>query len=566
MLKSAAPTATRLGPGHVGMLLTALVALVVAAGGLGNEFVQDDRVMLLQNARMAAPVDWGALISLPYWPPPWTDRLWRPLSSVMLALQYQLGGEAPFLFRLVSALLYVATSVGVLLLAGRLVSGPVALAVALLFAAHPLHVEAIALAVAQGELLVALLALAMTGWYLYRRSTDNGALRPGDWALLAGGYLAASLSKEHGLLLPGLLLAAELLLVATPGMGKARRPWLGFAMLAGIGIVVLLARSLVLQDASAVSFTAEALSGLDIGGRALTMLMVATHWARLFLWPAHLRTDYAPQEFVASSSWGAAELGGLGLVLAVLGAIWLTRRGAPVVSFGLAWMVVALIPVSNVLVPTGVLVAERTLFLASLGVLIALGGAADLALGADSARRRTSRVVVALAVMMLVGIGIWRSVARWPVWKDEAAYVRGTVADSPMSFRAQRAQGELLFLQRRRAEGIAAYGRAIQYAPPGEVWRVRNDLARRYFEENQAALALEQLLASRREHPGEAETWNYLILAYLNLGEYPTAMQEAESALARGLPAQMFGDLRALADTAMKAGAPRGSIRVQVYR
>jgi hypothetical protein len=64
----------------------------------------------------------------------------------------------------------------------------------------------------------------------------------------------------------------------------------------------------------------------------------------------------------------------------------------------------------------------------------------------------------------------------------------------------------------------------------------------------------------------EQETWHYLILGYLNLGEYPTARDEADAALARGFSAEVFGDLRALADTALKAGAPPGSIRVRVVR
>ncbi len=566
MLKPGAEVASRSGPGHTAFLLVAVVAAVVAAGGLGNALVQDDLSILVRNPRMQPPVDWGALVSLPYWPPPWTDRLWRPLASVLLALQYQLGAGAPGIFRIVSLVLYTLASVGVLALAGRLMSGPVALGVALLFAVHPLHVEAIALAVAQSELLVGLIAVGMTGWYLHRRTSGNGQLRFRDWALLLVGYLVAALSKEHGLVLPGLLLAAELTVVTGPAAERARRLWPGYALLGVVTVLVLMVRSLVLQAEGGEALIAEGLGGLGVGGRALTMLLVATHWARLLLWPAHLRTDYSPQEFNPSTGWSGPELLGLGLLLLVLGATWASRRRASVVSFGLAWTMVALLPVSNVLVPTGVLLAERTLFLASIGVVMAAGGLAELAWRTETPWARQGRWMVPVGALIAVIAGVVRSASRWPAWQDETAYVRAMVADSPRSFRAQRAHGEVLFLAGRRAEGIAAYGQAIQYAPAGEVWRVRNDLARRYFEEGQAALAVEQLLVSRREAPLEQETWNYLILGYLNLGEYPTARDEADAALARGFSAEVFGDLRALADTALKAGAPRGSIRVRVVR
>jgi hypothetical protein len=62
------------------------------------------------------------------------------------------------------------------------------------------------------------------------------------------------------------------------------------------------------------------------------------------------------------------------------------------------------------------------------------------------------------------------------------------------------------------------------------------------------------------------ETWNYLILGLLNLGEYPVARQEAEAALARGFSVEVFEDLSALADTALRANVPAGAIRINVVR
>ena len=107
---------------------------------------------------------------------------------------------------------------------------------------------------------------------------------------------------------------------------------------------------------------AEALRGQTMGGRVLTMLKIVPEWARLFVWPAHLRAEYSPREFVASTSFGGAEATGLAIVVLVALTIWTTRRSAPTVAFGLSWMCIALFPVSNVVIPTGILLAERTLF------------------------------------------------------------------------------------------------------------------------------------------------------------------------------------------------------------
>jgi hypothetical protein len=121
------------------------------------------------------------------------------------------------------------------------------------------------------------------------------------------------------------------------------------------------------------SFTAEALTGLGIGGRALTMLQVVPEWFRLFLWPEHLRADYSPNVIVTATHWGVAQTFGVTLLLAAVVLAWVCRRARPAVTFGILWTAVGLVLVSNLIVATGIVLAERTLFLATIGVVIAGG-------------------------------------------------------------------------------------------------------------------------------------------------------------------------------------------------
>jgi hypothetical protein len=111
---------------------------------------------------------------------------------------------------------------------------------------------------------------------------------------------------------------------------------------------------------------------------------------------------------------------------------------------------------------------------------------------------------------------------------------------------------------------MVAYQRAVAFVPPAHVWRVRNDLARRFWEVGANDLALEQLRASLAEAPDKKETRYYLILAYLTLGAYAEAAREADSALARGFSPEVFGELRAVAEAAMRAGAPPGSLTIRM--
>src|SRR4029077_9972503 len=67
---------------------------------------------------------------------------------------------------------------------------------------------------------------------------------------------------------------------------------------------------------------------------------------------------------------------GLLLLIGILGlgiALW-KQRGAPrVAAFGIAWLCLTLLPTSNFVVPAGIILSERTLFLPSFGALLAIG-------------------------------------------------------------------------------------------------------------------------------------------------------------------------------------------------
>ena len=93
-----------------------------------------DVSLILDNARAHDFGSWLAILTTPYWPPPFPPELYRPITSLLMSAEYVLGAGAPLVFRVVSYLLYAACSLAVFSFASRLVSHRVALAVALLFA------------------------------------------------------------------------------------------------------------------------------------------------------------------------------------------------------------------------------------------------------------------------------------------------------------------------------------------------------------------------------------------------------------------------------------------------
>ena len=165
------------------------------------------------------------------------------------------------------------------------------------------------------------------------------------------------------------------------------------------------------------------------------MLTVVPQWARLLLWPAHLQADYSPQEIVSSTGLGAPEAAGAALVLVAAAGAWIARKRAPVASFGFLWAGLALLPVSNVLVPTGVVLAERTLFLPSMGFLLAVGGILGAVWQRYPEDPSRSRVVYWSILSVVTVLGVLRSASREGQWSSPEVYVTRTATDAPSSWK-----------------------------------------------------------------------------------------------------------------------------------
>jgi hypothetical protein len=541
----------------IASLAIVVVALAASVAGIANQFANDDVLLIEENARVHGLSHLGEIFVSPYWPPPYAQDLYRPFALIAFAIQYVAGNGDPLVFRVVSYALYAAVAVAVFLLARRVLPRTYAIAAALLFAAHPVHVEAVALAVAQSELLVALIAIAMVTSYLRWRS--DGGLTPRRWAALAAWYGTAILLKEHGFILPGLLLAAEIFLVAAPRPMRDRV--IGAIAFGAVGSALLLVRRAVLRGFAG-TFAAPALVGTTVFTRGLTLLQITPEWIRLMVWPVHLRADYSPREFMASTEFGAPELLGLSMIVAIVALIWSMRRRAPVVSFGLSWFAIGLFPVSNVLVPTGILIAERTLFLPSVGFVIAMVAlAAEIRASVSVDALVVRRIAVSMCALAIAA-GIARSAERHRVWRNDGFLSIRTVQNSPNSFKAQRAYGNTLFWMDQPAMGVAAYERAIELGPADQRWRMRNELARHFRERGERGLEAAQLIASLAEKPNQDEARGRLVVAYLELGNYMAAERQADTAIVNGGAQRIYGQLKSIADSANRVGAPPGSINI----
>ncbi|HEU5357696.1 MAG TPA: hypothetical protein VFU45_01155 [Gemmatimonadales bacterium] len=511
------PGRTRLG----GPALVLLAALAMGGVVLHRFWLQDE-IPIIEHYRMihGATGLWLPFLK-PYWPPPFSPDLYRPLSLVFFTLQWAAGDGAIWLFHLLNLVLYILCVTATWRLARQMLPAGAAWAAAALFAVHPVHVEAAALSINQSETLVALLIISAVGVYVdWRRAPDRHPRAP--WVVLAL-YLVSCLVKESGIVLPGLLLAAELTILddGTPLVRRAvrLRPWaLGMMLIASAFIGV---RTLVLHGFVG-SFLAEGLFGLGWSGRVLTMLGVVPRWAALTLWPAHLQEDYSPREIVGTNHWGTDQTLGLLILLVTLVLLVRSWRRNKAAAFGLLWFFVAIFPVSNVVVPTGIVLAERTLFLPSVGVALALGGlvaglVARYGAGAGLLLRRAAPAALALVLVL----GVVRSFTRMKVWHDPRSLWGQSMLDAPESFRVNEAFAYLMQRIGRNDRFVYYMRQAIALA--GRSARLNTALGDWYRNHNDCTTALPLYAEALRIDPEDEVTRASSLACLFSRGKYRQA-------------------------------------------
>ena len=128
---------------------SSLVALCLASTvtGLGNKFAQDDMPVIERNPVVHTLSEPLTFFTQSYWPKPFPPALYRPLATTAFAVQWVAGGGSPVVYRITSIAMYAAAGLALYYLAGLLLPPLLAWLVAALFMVHPVHVEAVAVAV-----------------------------------------------------------------------------------------------------------------------------------------------------------------------------------------------------------------------------------------------------------------------------------------------------------------------------------------------------------------------------------------------------------------------------------
>ena len=390
--------------------------------------------------------------------------LYRPLTATLFALVWNAGGKWPLWFHMVAVLLHVIATLFVWRLLRRAVAGWPAFLSALWFAVHPVHVEAVANITNTSEVLVTIWTIVLA-LYLARRVESESVLSWRSALAAATLYLAAMLSKESG------AMAAPVALLVAWGWQRdlapsvawlARRWWRVFAAFAGAVALVAIMRSLVLGGpVTGKPIAALGIVEMNAAERMAAMVSLIPRIAHLLVLPPGVNPHYGPSTFPESRA-AFATLGLVILIGAFAAAIVLARRQDRRLAASLGFAALAFLPASNLLVPTGQVLAERTLYLSSVGGVMAAAALLDLMSRRAAARRMTfSAPRVASAAFMLLIAWSVANAFRWtPHWRNHETLFARMIAADPAGYAGYWLAGVEATLQKRPAEGLALFERA----------------------------------------------------------------------------------------------------------
>lgn len=408
----------------------AAIAALCYLNGLGNEFVFDDLDVIVKNPLVTSETSGPAdIFTSHYWAhvTP-TGNLYRPLAILSYALNHRLAGLEPFSYHLVNLVLHAMCASLVAALGSAVGLSPGgAFAAGALFAAHPIHTEAVTGVVGRADLMVT--AAVLGAWLLHLRARRLGAP-----SLIGIGFLLAAglLSKENAVVLPALMVASDV----APGRRETisiRSVAPSYLICFGLIISWLILRMVLLPPVASGAISESVFAGVTPGDRALTSFSVIGRYLWLLAVPLRLSADYSFEQIpvVTTITDPAAVVSMLlvgGIALAASG---LLRRGVRprVADLGAATFLIALLPVSNLLVPIGTIMAERLLYLPSVGFCLAFP-----ALWGRLAPGRSR--LGALAAGLLVLLYAARTVDRNADWKDQRTLFEVTTVTSPRSAKA----------------------------------------------------------------------------------------------------------------------------------
>ncbi len=385
------------------LALALLTALLYAKSFAVPIHEWDDYVYLFRDARLDH-LTWENLwriLTQPFY------ANFHPITTLTFAFDRAVWGTSVPGFHLTQLAIYIGGVLGLYFLFARVLrSHPAAWAAAALYAAHTIHVESVAWLASRKDVVCLLFyAPALLAYIRYADEPKSRRLAYVSSLALAA---AAMLSKGYAVILPAALLAYDLCFADR----ITRRN-----LVDKIPFLIVAAATVLLTVHAQDRDSALVQSSMDATRRVALLAKVFALYLGRALLPIHLSAFYS----IASEPVGSMAPLGLLLALALVAGFILLRRRVPAAAFGIALYLLPLATVMNVFFRLRIWMADRYLFLPTIGSSLAIVSLARALYRPQPGASRASRARSlrrALAALALLTIALYSAltVARIDLW------------------------------------------------------------------------------------------------------------------------------------------------------
>lgn len=462
-----------------------LLAIMIYWNTLNHDFVNFDDPDLIIRNRYIKTLSFQNIRAIFT---PGVVGAYQPVRTLSYAIDYHFWKLDPTGYHLTNVLCHAVSTLLVYLIAFMLTRQVItASVVSLVFAVHPVHVEAVAWVAGRRDVLSSAFGLLSVFCFLrFSPAQQNNAKKNHQKKFLSSAFWYAFalvffglglLTKSSLVILPLLFVLYDLCFLHPPIWEKWQRGvwYLPFFLISLIFTQVFtkLSRSSGLVESWGNAYT-----------RSLTMTRVFAEYIYLLCMPKNLSATYGITSVY--SLWGLSFLMAFAVIVLILVLTVYAWKNSKLVVFGVGWFFISLLPVSNI-IPIAITKADRYLYLPSVGFCLVLAWLIVRCWTMLFYFKASAfgKHLVAFGYWLMIGLIIFSyalyTVQRNRDWKDSHTLWTATLETNPDSSIALNNLGLIYVGQGMYEKAIALYERLLAFHPDQEhVERVYGNMADAY--------------------------------------------------------------------------------------
>ena len=503
-------------------LLIAVLVGMLYFNSLGNQFTNWDDGMIYGNSQVRS-LSWENLITIFT---PQKGNTYQPVRILSYAIDYHFWKLNPLGYHVTSILFYILTCIAVFLTLRRLSANlrwqssadshdRVALFGSLLFAAHPVHVEAVTWLAARKEVLQGF--FFFLAFYLYLRGREKiGRSKMVYLSLVLLAFLLATLSKPSAIVFPALILVYEI--------ARTKSTWTAFLKSHRLFLVLSISISSVFVSIL-IKVMLEAGGFKPYRGGSFLNNFVISFYAFFYnIKLLVLTADYSAAYTIPVSnpilSVGTFIFIGVTLLLFAL-SVW-SLKYTRVIFFSFLFFFIALLPYLNI-VPISTILADRYVFIASFSYAFLLGIGFERFYNVRGKRfsEDFTKIISVISFLFVLISYSCMTIRQNTVWENSYSLWTDAVEKYPDSNTANALMGVVYMELGMDKEAVKYLEKAIQILPYD--YQSRNNLGIVYGRSDEPEKALNELMTAIWLRPDDDAIKVNLSVFYVRQKEYKKA-------------------------------------------